>query len=686
MNRFIKVFGFIAVAAITVIGCANDIEAPVKEYTHTVLIHAGQPDTRTLINEGVSSASFIWSSDDDTRLYLTETGVAGTDISIATKDAYSTITLSATFSQAEPPANYTYAGFLSKNKTAAPFPKIPTAQTSTATSYDPDADILVAKAVSFGSAQDELSLQFARPVVINKMTLKGLDEGETISSILVSADKDITGYYNTSTNAWSGQSSEITISTAQSVPASGQVTVYFVTMPVEDVTLTVTVTTGNYIYSKTFGSTIDFIQDQVTVFSVNSLAKAAKADYSGTYVITNTAGTKMANVWDSGNNLPAVDVVLDGGVIYYDPDAVTLSSAQVTLTKITDTESTYYGMYTILQNSKYLYAAASDKNYLKAQADINVNAYWEVSCTDGNWSIVASKSSNNNVMQYNGTNVIFSCYASASQTAVALYGITANVKPTPVITAVNIDIASDAVASTNTGATFNSNTSTVAATAYNDSGLSEVSDWLTASVAGTTVSYSATANSTGASRTGYIKITATNSDSRNVVKTITVTQAAAGGPVLRYTLSATVGSDNGYATAEDIEVNKITWNVTGNSTYAPWRLGGKSISNTDRAIYSKEPISANISQIVITNGASSGSITVNSMKVYVCSTAAGAKAGTPTDVVASFTPSYVEDDDVTINKADDTSWANCYYRIVYNVTVSGSKNKYIEFSEAKFYE
>lgn len=151
-----------------------------------------------------------------------------------------------------------------------------------------------------------------------------------------------------------------------------------------------------------------------------------------------------------------------------------------------------------------------------------------------------------------------------------------------------------------------------------------------------------------------------------------------------YSLIPTAGTNSGYAGNCDISIDGITWNVTGNSTLTPWRIGGKNLTGVNRALYSKTAITNNISKIIITHG-TAASVTVNSMTVYVCSTAAGAAADTPTDVVASFTPAFVASGNVTINKADATSWENCYYRIVYNVTIGGS-NKYIQFSEAKFYE
>lgn len=155
-------------------------------------------------------------------------------------------------------------------------------------------------------------------------------------------------------------------------------------------------------------------------------------------------------------------------------------------------------------------------------------------------------------------------------------------------------------------------------------------------------------------------------------------------PTIQYTLAPKKGTNNQYNSDCDITIDKVTWNLTGNSTMLPWRIGGKNLTKTDRALYSKTPISGNISQIVIEHSGASG-VTVNSMTVYVCSTAAGAAAQKPTDIVATFTPKFEANGDVTINKTDDTSWANCYYRIVYNVTISNDKNKFISFKSAKFY-
>ena len=85
--------------------------------------------------------------------------------------------------------------------------------------------------------------------------------------------------------------------------------------------------------------------------------------------------------------------------------------------------------YAFKTNSKYLYAASSSANQLKAQATNNANGQWAVTITEGVASIVAAKSSNRNVMQYNPNSgsPIFACYETASQKALAIYRNSENV-------------------------------------------------------------------------------------------------------------------------------------------------------------------------------------------------------------------------------------------------------------------
>ena len=144
---------------------------------------------------------------------------------------------------------------------------------------------------------------------------------------------------------------------------------------------------------------------------------------------------------------------------------------------------------------------------------------------------------------------------------------------------------------------------------------------------------------------------------------------------LVYTLTPVTGSNNSYAGNCDIIIDGITWNLTGNSTTNPWRMGGKSITKVDRALYSKTPINATVDKVTITMGETSGSITVNSAKLLISST-----PDFTNFVEKTFTGAAKESYDITLDAVADS-----YFKLVFNLTVSGNNNKYISVSEIKFY-
>ena len=113
-----------------------------------------------------------------------------------------------------------------------------------------------------------------------------------------------------------------------------------------------------------------------------------------------------AAIWTISSNIVTV----------IDPDQV-----QVLTISPGSTNSSYWQLYT---GSGYLYAAGSSNNYLKTQGTNNVNGEWNITIESSVASIVATGSSNRNVMQYNYNNnnpPIFTCYETASQTALKIY-------------------------------------------------------------------------------------------------------------------------------------------------------------------------------------------------------------------------------------------------------------------------
>ena len=114
------------------------------------------------------------------------------------------------------------------------------------------------------------------------------------------------------------------------------------------------------------------------------------------------------------NNRAGVEISVDG-------TTATVATADVHEVVITALEEE--GFYSIYDGG-YLYAAGSSSNYLRTEAELDTlhNGDWEISI-DTLFHIVASQSSNRNVMQfnYNSGAPIFSCYGSASQSPVYLY-------------------------------------------------------------------------------------------------------------------------------------------------------------------------------------------------------------------------------------------------------------------------
>lgn len=171
--------------------------------------------------------------------------------------------------------------------------------------------------------------------------------------------------------------------------------------------------------------------------------------------------------------------------------------------------------------------------------------------------------------------------------------------------------------------------------------------------------------------------------------TIVVKPAGTEAPALTYTLQATTSTHNAYAQSGEVEVNGLTWMVNGNTTLKSnekpiWRIGGKNIENTDRFIYGKSPISGKVSKIEITHVGAGKNVTVNSITVFVYDTAKD--AADATNEVSSATGSFVANGVTTFEAPEGQDWTGKYYRIVYNLSVSGSRNQGVDFLKADFWK
>lgn len=562
MRKSFLFVGLAAIAAISFYSCSkNEVETPdsPKTFTHTVTIKAGAPETRTEIVMGETSATFKWSADDASRFVIKENNTAGTGISLTSTDDYVTATLGATFAT-EAADSYEYTAWMSGTKTSSGSnPRIATSQKPTATSFDPKADILVAKPQSFTAPQDELLMQFYRPVVINKMTLKGLTVGAKVSTVKISGDKNLAGSYNTSTNSWTGDNKVINVTVNQTVPSSGEVDVFFVTMPVDEVTLSLDVTASDATYSKTFARTINFTEGQVTVFGVSGMSGKPSA----TFEYNNPEWLAAQEISISGSS----DI---GGTTQSVKDISLSSTDGGTKTRIFMTESGQYNLRVYKNGGSIT---------LKAESGFVIET---ISFTG---SGLTNAKMTANCGTYNGSSTTWTGLSDeVTFTALDTWNIntiTVEYHPiTPDDHYFSVSPATKEVEYSTTSAEF-----TLSMTNVNDIVASSATEGTTASISGNTLTVNFPANTDNVARDIVVNLTSASAGATQD-KSVTITQAGAPAAVSistlekdgTYTVSGQVAglSTKGFIVADNTGAIFVYTNSDVTSTYTI----GQSVSVT----------------------------------------------------------------------------------------------------------
>ena len=328
--------------------------------------------------------------------------------------------------------------------------KTPTEQTPTATSFDGNADFMIAKPVVNQTEQlNELSMSFKRLVSIGKMTLTNLDTESTIESVDLTfslAVGAVAGYSSvdlTTSQYISCYQNYKTLKLSYNEPISKDAPIYFVSLPVcisaGDSFEIVVRTTDGCIFTRTVelaeGKEIKLTEGNMTGFKVNM--STADKQVPSTDVFTLLTDVNELNAGDKIIIAAAdYDVALSttqnknnrgqASITKNDDENKTITyGADVQI--LTLERGTIDGTFAFNTGSGYLYAASSSSNHLKTQVAIDDNASWKVEINKDTQgitfaSITAPSSSNINVMQYNSTSSLFSCYAeSSNMKPVAIY-------------------------------------------------------------------------------------------------------------------------------------------------------------------------------------------------------------------------------------------------------------------------
>ncbi|MBQ2992934.1 MAG: hypothetical protein IJE21_03455 [Alistipes sp.] len=241
----------------------------------------------------------------------------------------------------------------------------------------------------------------------------------------------------------------------------------------------------------------------------------------------------------------------------------------------------------------YLYAASSGSNYLRTQAVNDVNGSWTITVTNNVASIVATNSTNRNVMQYNSSSSLFSCYGSASQKALAIYyrgegSGELPITPSLTVTPTSLTWEADATEAQQITVTANGDWS------HSESGM----DWATVSVSGNVITVTPkAANSNEAANEGTITISMAGVD--DVV--VNCSQAGA---------TQSGGGEGGgeVAGATDYIDREFTGVTNGTTTYSEW--SGK--TGASGAVYAGQSAGGNDAVQLRSNNNNSGIIVTKS--------------------------------------------------------------------------
>lgn len=191
----------------------------------------------------------------------------------------------------------------------------------------------------------------------------------------------------------------------------------------------------------TVGFTYDYVSGTPEPTTKNGFYRVESASWlsAGDRVIIAANGSNVAlSTTQNSNNRGQVSVTKAA-----DGDYSTLSSYTDAQEFILEegTQSGSFGFWCDNgeQANKYIYAASSSANQLKSQIDLDDNASFTIAIDgDGNATVTAQGTNSRNLLKYNDSNSIFSCYGSG-QKPVAIYKYYGGSTPTCATPVIAID-------------------------------------------------------------------------------------------------------------------------------------------------------------------------------------------------------------------------------------------------------
>lgn len=540
MKNMMKYWMFVAVAAMGMISCSEDksesnIPAPeLPMVTMTVTAEDVEADdSRTSYDEAAGKARWentgekicVWQSIDAADATKAESAEA---VVTDGKAAFTLQFTEASGTEFAYNAVYPSSAVVENSNLVVSKLKLitPAVQTSTATSFDGAADLLIAQPKSFEAQPTELSLAFKRVVAVGKMTLKNIATEDAILSVTFSStDKVLAGrsYFDATTGevveyGYNSASDLLTINFEGGLTNVKEGTpIFFTALPCAIAggeSFTVTVSTAKQKFTRTVtlpegAQSIAFNAGRISSFSVNM----ASADVSeitsleGEYAVMAENSTK---IFLMGNQTGSVLTSNEDATLSAIPEQYKYLDESLVWTVVAGENE---GQYYLQQKSSGKYVSWSSGN----TAGLATTPYaLTIEKKENGTYEVFSAEDGTRKLQYNKTSPRFVFYAT-EQTPIYLVPATPNTTPTLTVVAQPAMVAAEGAEVVEVALTTANLTEEIEVTVdYTDS-----EGWISnVAVAADKLTFTVAENTTEEERTATITLSA-----NGVEDTVNVTQS-----------------------------------------------------------------------------------------------------------------------------------------------------------------
>lgn len=580
---------FIAVAAMGLTACQNDIEEKIeaKESVVVTFVADSAAESRTSVDTSGDVPVFAWGNNETFAVLEQTTSSFASDTNVEyAKDDEGKATITATFDHNAGQSEYKYvavyplSGYYESDSESIYAAKLYLSNNQTMysdASYDPNADLMVSKVVTTAAQPTEAQyLQFTRLAAVAKMSIKGV-EG-TIEKVIFTANgKNIAGTINADLENIAnedGTHNFVVAEGSDTITIDGAVNngaVYFTLLPTtleagDEYTVTIVTDKNIYVKKGTIpsGKSLQFAAGMVTRFGVNMEGVVAGDKWMLVRDVNELEAGDIVTFVSKNNNwvmgkwgsyypyASYTEVVKIGDYLYHpiaDASEANNRIQHLVVAPRAGKENAFefYNQADEYDDDDYYgyICTYSTNNYLKVQATPSGKSlFYTTIAEDGTATLEATDSDDKykklRYRAYNGGNKTdnrrFGCTNTTTDEHddICIYKIAGGVKgvvPTPEAQ-FTVPAENSPVVIVKEGAEAATEITEVKFSYVGDwtISVSDNADWLTLNYADGKLSYTATAN-TGAVRNAVVTITASHDGEDDIVKTFKVVQKGEPQPI-----------------------------------------------------------------------------------------------------------------------------------------------------------